>query len=127
MPILSKIQGDSLAIPRILWKRKLWVLFFLLLGLIVGWLAWEWLPRKYQAITMILVEPQKVPSDYVKTTVTSTVAERLRTIEQQITNRENLERIILELDLYLEYRRTVPMERVVRRARRALKVRVERG
>jgi polysaccharide chain length determinant protein (PEP-CTERM system associated) len=96
-------------------------------GLIGGYLAWKLLAPKYRASTMILVESQKVPTDYVKTTVTSSLAERLRTIQQQITNRENLERIILELDLYPEFRQAAPMEDVVAHARRALRVRVERG
>jgi polysaccharide chain length determinant protein (PEP-CTERM system associated) len=120
-------EPDLLSVPRILWKRKHWVVLLALLGFVGGYLAWKLLAPKYRASTMILVESQKVPTDYVKTTVTSSLAERLRTIQQQITNRENLERIILELDLYPEYRAVAPMEDVVAHARRALRVRVERG
>ncbi|MGB6368369.1 MAG: GNVR domain-containing protein [Thermoanaerobaculia bacterium] len=120
-------EPELLSVPRILWKRKSWMLFFVLVGVLGGFLAWKLLPPKYRASTMILVESQKVPTDYVKTTVTSSLDERLRTIQQQITNRENLERIILELDLYPELRQTAPMEDVVGHARRALRVRVERG
>jgi polysaccharide chain length determinant protein (PEP-CTERM system associated) len=125
--MLSKMEDDPLIVPRTLWKRKFWVLPFIILGLIGGWLSYRWLPSRYWASTMILVEPQKVPSEYVKSTVTTSVAERLRTIEQQITNRENLERIILDLDLYTELRQTTPMEEVVARVRDSLFVEVERG
>ena len=125
--MLPKTEGDPLVIARILWKRKLWVLPFLILGLAGGWLTYKWLPSRYWASTMILVEPQKVPSEYVKTTVTTSVVERLRTIEQQITNRENLERIILDQDLYHELRQDTPMEEIVERVRRALSVSVEQG
>lgn len=119
--------GDLEWILRLVWKRKSWIVLFALLGLAAGFGAWRLLPPKYRASTMILVESQSVPTDYVKTTVTSTLTERLRTIQQQITNRENLERIILELDLYPELRRTQPMEVVVAHARRALGVNVERS
>lgn len=127
--ITSRLTGDpdSLWIPRLLWKRKPWIVFFALVGLTGGFIAWKSLPPKYRASTMILIESQKVPTDYVKTTVTSSLAERLRTIQEQITNRENLERIILDLDLYPELRQTAPMEVAVAHARRALRVEVERG
>ncbi|MEE9563222.1 MAG: Wzz/FepE/Etk N-terminal domain-containing protein [Thermoanaerobaculia bacterium] len=125
--MLSTMERDPFAIPRILWKRKLWVLVFLVLGLAGGILALKSLPPMYEASTMILVEAQKVPEEYVKTTVTSNLSERLRTIQELITNRENLERIVRDLDLYPELRQVAPMEEVVARARRALTISVERG
>ena len=125
--MLSTIERDPFAIPRILWKRKLWVLVFLVLGLAGGVLALKSLPPMYEASTMILVEAQQIPKEYVKTTVTSNLTQRLRTIQQQITNRENLERIVHDLDLYPELRQVAPMEEVVARARRALTIKVERG
>lgn len=72
----------------------------------------------YRASTLVMVEKQKVPADYVKATVTSDIDERLKTIEQQITNRDNLERIINELSLYSEIRNEVPLDKVVERMRR---------
>ena len=58
------------------------------------------LPPLYRASTLILVEPQRIPAAYVSSTVTSTVQERLSTISQQILSRTNLERIIVQFNLY---------------------------
>ena len=73
---------------------------------------------------MILVESQKIPTDYVRPTVTTTLNERLRTIEQQITNRSNLERVIQEIGLYQEELAEFGRERVLALARRDLELTV---
>ena len=67
----------------------------------------------------MLVEPQKVPADYVKPTVTTSIEERLRTIEPQIKNRDNMERIIREMDLYPELRAAVSIDGLVDQMRAA--------
>jgi polysaccharide chain length determinant protein (PEP-CTERM system associated) len=58
------------------------------------------LPKTYLSKTTILVEPQKVPSDFVKPTVTTDVNNRLQIISQEILSRTHLQRIIDELGLY---------------------------
>lgn len=103
-------------------RRPLWVIAPLLLGVAAAWGALQLMTPVYRASTLVMVEKQKVPADYVKPTVTSGMEERLSTIEQQITNRSNLERIVQEMDLYPEIRRTEPVEKVVRVARDNLTV-----
>jgi polysaccharide chain length determinant protein (PEP-CTERM system associated) len=107
---------------RAIWRRPLWVIAPLLLGVAAAWGALHLITPVYRASTLVMVEKQKVPADYVKPTVTSGMEERLSTIEQQITNRSNLERIVQEMDLYPEIRRTEPVEKVVRVARDNLTV-----
>src|SRR5215203_54482 len=87
-------------LARAVWRRRFWFLVPLMLGVVAGVLALQVLPKTYRAATTVLVERQKVPADYVKPTVTSSIEERLRTIEPQIKNRDNLERIIREMNLY---------------------------
>ena len=60
------------------------------------------LPRVYEAGTLILVEPQRVPSNYVQSVVSSDLAERIGAISQQIMSRSNLEKIINEFKLFSE-------------------------
>lgn len=106
-------------------RRPLWVIVPVLLGLAAAWSALRLMTPIYRASTLVMVEKQKVPADYVKPTVTSGMEERLSTIEQQITNRSNLERIVQEMDLYpeLRYGQTPePIEKVVRVARANLTV-----
>src|SRR5574341_47051 len=58
------------------------------------------LPATYRSTTLILVEAQKVPEEFVKPTVTAEVEERLHSISQQILSRTRLERVIEEFGLY---------------------------
>ncbi len=58
------------------------------------------LPATYRSTTLILVEAQKVPEEFVKPTVTTEVEDRLHSITQQILSRTRLERVIEEFDLY---------------------------
>ncbi len=104
------------------WRRPVWLIVPIVLGLAAAWGAIQMLTPIYRASTLVMVEKQKVPSDYVKATVTTGMEERLSTIEQQITNRSNLERIVLEMDLYPELRQQVPIQNVVGVARENLTV-----
>jgi polysaccharide chain length determinant protein (PEP-CTERM system associated) len=58
------------------------------------------LPKVYRSQTLILVDPQKVPADFVKPTVTTNVNNRLQIISQEILSRTHLQRIIDEFGLY---------------------------
>ena len=55
-----------------------------------------YLPNKYRSETLILVVPQRVPEQYVHSTVTTRIEDRLHSISQQILSRTRLERIIQE-------------------------------
>src|SRR3954469_25799650 len=76
---------------RAVWRRPLWRLPPILVGLAAALWLLHVLPPTYGASTLVMVEKQKVPADYVKATVTTSMEDRIRTIEQQVTNRENLE------------------------------------
>ncbi len=59
----------------------------------------------YQSTTTILTIPNPVPEDYVRSTVTAGVEGRLATIQQQITSRTRLIRVMSELNLYTNRRK----------------------
>ncbi|MES1245319.1 MAG: GNVR domain-containing protein [Acidobacteriota bacterium] len=103
-------------------RRPAWLAVPIALGLALAWGAVQVLTPVYRASTLVMVEKQKVPADYVKPTVTMGMEERLSTIEQQITNRSNLERIVQEMNLYPLLRAQEPPEKVVEVARRNLTV-----
>jgi polysaccharide chain length determinant protein (PEP-CTERM system associated) len=67
----------------------------------------------YQSSMLIAIVPQRVPNEFVRSTVTVSVEERLGTIAVQVMSRSVLEPIITELDLYPEERARLPMEDVV--------------
>ncbi len=109
----------------LVWEHKVWVIAPVVIGLVAAIVAAAAIPPRYEASTLILVEAPKIPADYIRTTVTTSIRERIQTIEQQITNRENLERIVKEMDLHAEARGEVPVEDLVRQVRRDLTLLVQ--
>ena len=112
---------------RIALRRK-WYLIIPFVIVTMATLAYAWYaPNIYRASTLILVEPQKVPSSYVEPTVTENVESQLRTITEQIMSRTYLEKIIKEFDLYPELRKELPMESVIEKMRKCIVVDVKKG
>jgi len=58
------------------------------------------LPKIYEASTLILIMPQRVPANFVQSIVTSDIDSRINTISQQILSRSNLTKIMGEFDLF---------------------------
>jgi len=113
---------------RIAWTRK-WFIVIPTVLIAAGTYVWSsTLPNRYSSSTTILVIPQRIPQSFVRSTVTASVAERLRTIQQEILSRSRLERIIEEFNLYQQERRTMIMEDVVQLMRtRDIKTRIPRA
>src|ERR1700723_3444738 len=89
--------ADYWAIVR---RRFWWVIVPLFLCWIVVWgLSWR-LPPIYQSEALILVEPQKVPENYVVANVTVSLQDRLQSISQQILSRTRLQTTIDRFHLY---------------------------
>lgn len=87
------------------WDRRRLVLVVWAIVLLPALLLAYALPNVYSSSTMILVERQKVPEDYVRSTVTETMQERLKTISQQILSRSRIRQIIEDYDLVNEQTR----------------------
>jgi polysaccharide chain length determinant protein (PEP-CTERM system associated) len=82
-------------------SRRRW--FFIVpfcLMMFVGCLLAVKLPKVYQATTLILVQPQRVPTEYVHPVVSEGLESRISTISQQILSRSNLETIINQFALF---------------------------
>ncbi len=86
------------------------------------------LPDMYMAETTILTVPQRIPEDYVKSTITMRIEDRMQTIKQQLYSRTLLEATIKEFNLYPDLRRAgTPMEDIVGKMRGELKTEVYKG
>jgi polysaccharide chain length determinant protein (PEP-CTERM system associated) len=81
-------------------RRIWWIIIPFLLTVLCGLTYMFVVPRVYEAETLILVQAQKVPEDFIRSIVTSGIEERLRSIRDQVTSRTNLEAIIQEHQLY---------------------------
>lgn len=97
-------------------RRKSFLVTFLLIlaaGVTVAFL----LPPIYKSQCTILIEEQQIPPEYVKTTVTSYVEERLQMITQQIMSRTNLLEIINRFGLYRDLRDRYTTEEIIEQMR----------
>jgi len=76
--------------------------------------AWLW-PATYQSTGTILIEQQEVPSELVRSTISSYADQRIQVIQQQVMTTENLMKIILKYDLYAGERRYKTREAIIKR------------
>jgi polysaccharide biosynthesis transport protein len=98
---------------RLLFHRK-----WLILGIFVGVsavtaLVAAHLPNIYSSDTLIMVDPQKVPENYVKATISGDIRNRLGTLKQQILSATRLQKIIDNLNLYPVERKNMAREDVI--------------
>ncbi|MFH1932409.1 MAG: GNVR domain-containing protein [Pseudomonadota bacterium] len=102
-------------------RKKSFFIPFLLIFLFAGGVAFM-LPPIYLSQSMILIEGQQIPEDYVKTTITSYVEERLQVIKQQVMGRTKLLSIIEQLNLYSEIREKHTTEEMVDKMRKDIEL-----
>lgn len=103
-------------------RRKFWIIFpALALALAVAVTARK-LPNVYRAEAVILVEPQKVPTSYVASTVTTGMSERMSTIYQEVTSPTRLKRLIDNMGLYPELRKQQGEQEAVATMAKAISV-----
>jgi len=98
---------------QILSRRKWWVIVPAVVISVAMALVSVKLPKTYRSETLILVDPQKVPADYVKATVSSEVTDRLQTIGQEILSRTRLQKIIDQFGLYKQQQAYMSKEDVI--------------
>jgi polysaccharide chain length determinant protein (PEP-CTERM system associated) len=107
--------------PEELWRiarRRRWLVLMPFVLVTAGTaLVAQFLPDRYRSETVILAVPQQVPKDYVQSTVTSGLQDRLLAINQQILSRTRLEQLVVEFNLYAEKRKTAIMEEVIEQMR----------
>ena len=81
-------------------RRRWWILLPLFCAWVTIWGVSWFLPATYQSESLILVEQQKVPDQYVVPNVTSNLQERLQSLTEQILSRTRLQDTINRLHLY---------------------------
>lgn len=80
------------------------------------------LPPVYRSVATILIEEQEIPSDLVRSTVTTFADQRIQVISQRIMTRANLIEIINNFDLYPKERQKQSEERILEKMRKSIKV-----
>jgi succinoglycan biosynthesis transport protein ExoP len=105
-------------------RRKWWLISAIGGITVIVFLVSLMLPKEYKSETLILVEPQKIPEEYVRATVTTDVTDRLQTIQEEIMSRTRLASIIEDLDLYPKLRNKKSMDELVALMREDITVEV---
>ena len=87
-------------------KRRWFIIIPFCISMVIGITLSIKLPRKYTASTLILVEPQRVPTKFVQAIVDSDIEERVVTLQEQVLSQTNLEEII---NKFLTYSFIIPI------------------
>jgi Uncharacterized protein involved in exopolysaccharide biosynthesis len=111
--------SDYLAIFR---RRKLQILLCTLLIFVVSAAIAFGLPPVYVSTATILIEKQDIPSDLVRSTITSYAAERVQVIKQRVMTRTNLLQVVEKLGLFPEERRLQQYDEIVSRLKEDISV-----
>ena len=105
--------------------RRVWYIVIPFIVVLMGTVLYAfYAPREYQATTLVLVIPQKVPAQFVQPTVTSKIEDRLPSISQEILSRTRLEQIVSEFRLYPKEVRSRSMEEVVEFMRKNIQIEI---
>lgn len=119
---MRRTPSDISEYLQIIARRKWWfTATFVLVNVLVIAVSVV-LPRYYDSEAMILVDPQKLPPDYVKATVGTNVGDRLETLTQEIMSRTRLVKIIDQLGLYKKESKEMTQEDVVELMRKDIKI-----
>lgn len=86
-------------------------------------LAFLW-PPTYKSTATILIEEQEIPSDLVRSTITSYADQRIETIKQQVMSRTTLWKVVEQFNLYQDERKNSPAEEIVKRFVKDIEVEV---
>jgi polysaccharide chain length determinant protein (PEP-CTERM system associated) len=103
-------------------RRRVLIASLTVVGPLLAYGASRFLTDRYKSQTLVLVEQQTVPSEFVKPVDTSDISQRLASMQQQILSRSRLEPIIAQLGLYPADTGRVPMEALVARLQKAIEV-----
>ena len=70
-------------------------------------------PATFKSTATILIKEQEIPSELVRSTVTSFAAQRIETIKQRVMTRPNLMEIIEKYNLYVKEKKRKTTEEVL--------------
>lgn len=116
-----KTIGDYIEILK---RRKLYFIIpAVTLFLIIAIVAFL-LPSIYRSTATILIEQQVIPSELVRSTVTSYADQRVQIISQKVMTTSNLTRIIKKYQLYQDDLRDKPIEDVLAKMREDINLRM---
>jgi polysaccharide biosynthesis transport protein len=107
---------------RLIVRRKWVVTASILAGVILGAALCVLLPKSYRSSTLILVENQKIPDEYVKSIGRGNIEERLMMIRQQVMSRAFLSKVLDGDELNEALVQSEGQESAIEKLRRGIRV-----
>src|SRR5207245_855703 len=105
-----------------------WQVYFTTLALTLAAIVGiSLLPDQYQVTTTILVDPQKVPDEYIPATIKSPLTERLQTITQEVLSATRLQEVIDKWNLYHKMHGSMSSDQLIEYMRGKIKIEVKRA
>jgi len=108
-------------------RRKWQIVFTVLSVLFAASVYCVVTPELYKSSLTILVIPQSVPTDYVRSTVSLQVDQQLGTIKQQVMSRTMLTKVMDDLHLFEKERNRLRPEELFAMMRKRIEIDVVRG
>jgi len=81
-------------------------------------------PKVYKTSTVILVEPKKVPDNYVRSTISLDLAQQLSSITPQVMSRPNLLKVMQEFNLNKGNEDPIYLDRLIAGLQRSINISV---
>jgi uncharacterized protein involved in exopolysaccharide biosynthesis len=106
----------------LLYRRKIFIITLLLLSLPVGLGVYLRTPKVYQSTSLLSYQQQKINPNRMSPDVQSNIRDIVNTLSQIVTSRSNLEKIIIDFDLYPEQRGKMPIEDVIEIFRKKIEI-----
>lgn len=103
-------------------RRKWMILGALLLSLTAAWTFCKLSPKSYRSETLILVEDQKIPENYVQGVVEGNLEQRIFVIQKQVMSRALLGEIVKEFNLYPDDAATYGPDAAIAKVQSAMRV-----
>lgn len=107
---------------KIVKKRRRFLVIPLAVILLISIILAVALPSVFRSSATILIEEQEIPSELVKSTVTTFADQRIQIISQRIMSRSNLVDVIKKYDLYADDRKSKTEEVILDKMRNSIKV-----
>lgn len=104
--------------------RRHWVMIAVLtvLGPPIGYGLARVIPPRYESQTLVLVQPPSVPTTIVPSMDTTTMNQKLQSLQQQILSATSLESVIKQYGLYADERSKKPLDQLVAELKSAIHV-----
>src|SRR5215469_7031389 len=105
-------------------RRRWFIVIATLAVAVLTAIVVHFLPDRYEAKALILVDRQKVPDYYVNSTVIASAGDRLDTLKQQVLSTARLAQVIDEMGLYKALKKRGTQDAIVELMRKDISVTV---